>query len=199
MGSPTTSRSARDRLLDTAGRLFYARGFQAVGVDEIVAESGVAKMTLYRHFPSKDDLIVAYLRRSDDAFRDWFERALGRAEDPREKLAAVFAALEERAQSAQCLGCTFQVSASEFPDASHPAHRVAVGHKRAIRARFAQLATEAGLRDPGVLADQLLMLMDGAWVAARMFARPGPARHVSGAAEILMRAHDPRPHADLAD
>jgi len=183
--------SARARLLDTAARLFYARGFQAVGVDEIVAESGVAKMTLYRHFPSKDDLIVAYLKRSTDGFSDWFESALARAETPRAQLVAVFAALAELAQSDACLGCTFQVSAAEFPDPNHPAHQIAVDHKRRVRSRFAELAREAGLREPAVLADQLLLLMDGAWVAARMFRRQSPARHVADAAEILMQAHTP--------
>jgi AcrR family transcriptional regulator len=182
-------RSARQRLLDTASRLFYERGFQGVGVDEIASESGVAKMTLYRHFPSKDDLVVAYLKRAEDQFCDWFERALATERDPRAKLVAVFTALGAIAQSDECLGCTFQVSASEYPDSSHPAHQVAVAHKREVRRQFAALATEAGLRDPAVLADQLLMLMDGAWVAARMFGRANPARHVADAAKALLHAH----------
>ncbi|HEU4994567.1 MAG TPA: TetR/AcrR family transcriptional regulator [Gemmatimonadaceae bacterium] len=183
------SRSTRDRLLETASRLFYERGFQAVGVDEIAAQSGVAKMTMYRHFPSKDDLVVAYLKRSENAFCDWFERALGTERDPRDKIVAVFTAVGALAQSEQCLGCTFQVSAAEYPDPVHPANRVAVRHKREVRKRFATLAAEAGLRDPDALADELLMLMDGAWVAARMFGRPNPARHVASAAESLLRGH----------
>jgi AcrR family transcriptional regulator len=190
METPTRTRPARERLLETASRLFYERGFQAVGVDEIVAESGVAKMTLYRHFPSKDDLVVAYLKRADDQFCDWFERALATAWDPRAKIIAVFAALGALASSAQCLGCTFQMSAAEYPDPHHPAHKIAVGHKREARRQFAMLATQAGLREPEALADQLLMLMDGAWVAARMFDRSNPARHVTSAAEALVRAHE---------
>jgi AcrR family transcriptional regulator len=183
---------ARERILDTASRLFYERGFQGVGVDQIVAEAGVAKMTLYRHFPSKDELVVAYLKRSEDAFCDWFERALATEPDPADKLVAVFTALAALAQSKECLGCTFQVSASEYPDPKHPAHRVAVAHKREVRRQFAGLAREAALRDPDVLADQLLMLMDGAWVAARMFDRSNPARHVVDAARALLRAHGSR-------
>ena len=186
------SRSARERLLDTASRLFYERGFQAVGVDEIAAEAGVAKMTLYRHFPSKDDLVVAYLERSDDAMCDWFEHALAAGRDPVDKIMAVFTALGTLAQSQQCLGCTFQVTASEYPDPSHPAHRVAVSHKREVRKQFAALTRTAGLRDPDVLADQLLMLMEGAWVAARMFGRANPARHVADAAKALLNAHGRR-------
>jgi AcrR family transcriptional regulator len=185
----SASPSARERLLDTASRLFYERGFQAVGVDEIVAESGVAKMTLYRHFPSKDDLVVAYLKRSEDAFCDWFERALATAREPADKLLAVFDALGVLARSDECLGCTFQVSAAEFPSPDHPANRVAVGHKREIRRRFAELARQAGLRDPSVLADKLLMLMDGAWVAARIFGRRNPAQHVAEAARAVIETH----------
>lgn len=189
MTAPSPRQSARDRLLATAGRLFYERGFLGVGVDEIVAESGVAKMTLYRHFRSKDDLVVAYLRRADDEFSDWFERALATEREPRAKLSAVFRALGVLAQSQQCLGCTFQMSASEYPDPSHPAHKIAVAHKREARRQFADLARKAELRDPGKLADQLLLLMDGAWVASRMFGRNNPARHVADAAEALIAAH----------
>jgi AcrR family transcriptional regulator len=181
--------SARERLLATAGRLFYERGFLAVGVDEIVAESGVAKMTLYRHFPSKDDLVAAYLKGADEAFSSWFDRALATTRNPRDKIMAVFTALGALAQSAQCLGCTFQMTASEYPDPRHPAHKIAVAHKKEARRRFATLAEQAGLREPDALADQLLMLMDGAWVAARMFPRSNPARHVAAAAEALLRAH----------
>lgn len=185
----TRGPSPRERLLATASRLFYERGFQAVGVDEISAEAGVAKMTLYRHFPSKDDLVVAYLKRSDDAFCDWFERALATERTPRAKLLAVFTALGALAQSEQCLGCTFQASAAEYPDARHPAHRAALAHKQEVRRRLAALAREAKLRDPDALADQLALLMDGAWVAARMFDRASPARHVAAAAKALVEAH----------
>ena len=190
MASESRRQRTRDRLLDTASQLFYARGFLAVGVDEIVAVSGVSKMTLYRHFPSKDDLVVAYLRRADDAFCDWFERALATEHEARGKLVAVFHAVAVLAQSRQCLGCTFQMSASEYPDPSHPAHKVAVAHKREARRQFATLAREARLREPERLADELLLLMDGAWVAARMFDRNSPAKYAADAAESLIRAHE---------
>jgi AcrR family transcriptional regulator len=189
MARTKTAASTRERLLETASRLFYERGFQAVGVDQISAESGVAKMTLYRHFPSKDDLVVAYLERSEEMFCDWFERALATEREPRDKLIAVFTALSALARSAHCLGCTFQVSAAEYPDPRHPAHRVAVAHKQELRLRLELLAKQAGLRDPSTLADQLLLLMDGTWVAARMFRRASPARHVVEAAKSLIDAH----------
>ena len=192
MGTRNDARSTRERILDTAGRLFYTRGFQAVGVDTIVAESGVAKMTLYRHFASKDDLIVAYLERSDALFWGWLKGATAPTPDPREKLGRAFEALEALAVRPSCVGCTFQATAAEFPDPAHPAHAVALAHKAKVRAWFRELAEEAGLRDPAALADELLLLMDGAWVAARMFgtgqASGTPVRAVSGAARALVEA-----------
>jgi AcrR family transcriptional regulator len=184
----------RDRLLDTAGRLFYRHGFQAVGIDRILAESGVAKMTLYRHFRSKDALIAAYLERADDQFWKWAESALSRAEDPEAKLIALFEALARLATSAECLGCVFQGAAVAFPEFEHPGHREAVRHKLGVRERLAALARQAGLRAPDALASQLQLLMDGAWIAARMFPSPhNPAANVKDAARDLIQAHRRRP------
>jgi AcrR family transcriptional regulator len=188
-----SERSARERILDTASELFYRDGYHAVGIDTIVAESAVAKMTLYRHFPSKDDLIAAYLERSNAEFMAWLEDAMTEADDPRAKLVAAFEATGKLATSTRCLGCTFQGAASEFPDMGHPGHRVALAHKQAVLERFAQLAREAGLRDPDGLAAQLLLLMDGAWVAARMFGPDNHATTVAEAARELVAAHAPKP------
>ena len=181
--------SARDRILDTASALFYRSGYQAVGVDVIVAESGVAKMTLYRHFPSKDHLIAAYLERSDDEFWTWLEGEIAPVDEPAAKLVAAFEAIGKLATSARCQGCTFQGVAAEYPGLDHLGHGVAIAHKRRALERFGELAREAGLRDPEGLAAGLLLLMDGAWVANRMF---GPANHagsVAGAARALIAAH----------
>jgi AcrR family transcriptional regulator len=189
--APVSSRpAARERILEAATRLFLRDGFRAVGVDTIVAEAGVAKMTLYAHFPSKDDLIVAYLERANEQFWEWWEGAGAGIDDPRRKLVAMFEAVGKLADSPQCLGCTFQGTAAEFPDPEHPGHRVAIAHKQAVRARLRTLAEQAGLRGPGDLADQLLLLMDGAWVAARMFGPDNPATHVAGAARALIEAHE---------
>lgn len=182
---------ARARILDTAARLFYERGLQAVGVDTIVAESGVAKMTLYRHFRSKDDLIVAYLERADEAFWRWLGAAVEDTTDPRARITRAFAALEEQVLRPSCQGCPFQGTAAEIPTPDHPAHRVAMAHKDRVRAWFEKLAMEAGLHDAGKLADQLLLLMDGSWAAARMSLEPNPVTSVVGAAEGLIRAHGP--------
>jgi AcrR family transcriptional regulator len=183
-----TERSARDRILDTASELFYRDGYHAVGIDTIVARSGVAKMTLYRHFPSKDDLIAAYLERANVEYWDWLEAEIEDVEDPG-KLGAAFDAIAKLAASPRCLGCTFQAAASEFPDLDHPGHRVALAHKRQALERFGELARQAGLRDPDGLASQLVLLMDGAWVAARMFGPHNHATSVAAAARALIVAH----------
>jgi AcrR family transcriptional regulator len=192
MGDTSTAPrpAARERILEAATRLFLRDGFRAVGVDTIIAEAGVAKMTLYAHFPSKDDLIVAYLERANQQFWEWLDAAVAGVDDPGAKLVAIFGAVGKLANSPQCLGCTFQGTAAEFPDPEHPGHRVALAHKRAVRERLRTLAQEAGLRDPEELADQLLLLMDGAWVAARMFGPDNPAVQVAAAANALIQAHD---------
>jgi len=179
----------RQRILETAQRLFYRDGFRAVGIDTIIAEAGVAKMSLYRHFPSKDDLIVAYLEESNRQYWEWLDDAVDHLDDPEAKLIGMFEAIEKLATSPECLGCTFQGTAAEFPDRDHPGHQVALAHKRKVRDRFAQLAADAGLRDPEELADRLLLLMDGAWVAARMYGPDNPAHGLSAAAGTLIDAH----------
>jgi AcrR family transcriptional regulator len=184
-----TKTTARERILDTAGKLFYQQGFRAVGVDTIIAEAGVAKMTLYAHFPSKDDLIVAYLERADAEGWQWLEQATAERESPREKLLAIFEALSERADGAACFGCPVQATAAEFPDPEHPGHKVALASKQKTRAHLRELAAQALLRDPEELADQLMLLMDGAYASSRMYGPGNPARHVAGAAQALIEAH----------
>jgi len=180
--------SARERILEAAACLFYRDGIHAVGVDTIIAESSVAKMTLYRHFPSKDDLIAAYLERSNQRFWAWLEGEMAGVADPRARLLRAFRALGRQATSPSCRGCGFQGAAAEFPDPAHPAHKVALAHKRQILERFTALGREAKLRSPETLARQLLLLMDGAWVAARMFGPRNPAAGVAEAARALIAA-----------
>jgi len=159
----------KDALFATAARLFYERGYRATGVDAIAAESGIGKMTLYRHYPSKDDLIVAYLQDSDREFWGYFEASTRDATSAREKLLAFFAGLQAYTVSPECYGCPFLNVASEYPDAGYPGHQVALEHKRAVRERFRQLAEQAGAAAPDALADTLTLLMDGAYMAARVF------------------------------
>lgn len=184
-----TELSVRERILKTAQRLFYRDGFRAVGIDTIIAEAEVAKMSLYRHFPSKDDLIVAYLEDSNRRFWDWLDGAVADITDPLDKLVGMFGAIEKLATSPECLGCTFQGTAAEFPDRAHPGHQVALAHKQKVCERFAELAADAGLHNPEVLAARLLLLMDGAWVAARMYGPHNPASGLTEAARTLIEAH----------
>jgi AcrR family transcriptional regulator len=191
-GATSDKRAARERILDAAGELFYRDGFRAVGVDTVVERSDVAKTTLYHHFPSKDDLIVAYLARSNERFWSWFDEAIAPEGEPRAKLAALFEAVGRLARSPECLGCTFQSTAAEFPDLDHPGHELARAHKRAVLRRLRELAAGAGARNPAELARELLLLMDGAFAAARMFGRGrSPAGAVSGAAATLIDAQLP--------
>lgn len=179
-------RSARERILDTAAELFYAHGFHSVGVDLVIERAGVAKTTLYRHFPSKDDLIVAWLERANAQFWAWLEESMAVGDAPAVQLVHLYDAVEQLTTSPKCLGCAFQVTAAEFPEPAHPAHGVALAHKEAVRARLRQLAAQAGADGADVLGDALLLLMDGAFAAARMYGPSSPATHVGTAARILV-------------
>ena len=178
----------RQKLFDTAAHLFYRHGYRAIGVDTLAAESGIGKMTLYRHYPSKDDLIVAYLQDSNEVFWENFEQITKDAPTPREKLLAFFESLQGYVSSPACHGCPFINVATEYPERDHPGHKVGLEHKQSVRARFHELAQQAGARQPEVLADQLSLLMDGAYVASRMFGTRNPASHLASAAKVLIDA-----------
>jgi AcrR family transcriptional regulator len=181
----------KDKVFQTAARLFYKHGYRAIGVDTLAAESGIGKMTLYRHYPSKDDLIEAYLKDSDELFWRNFEEITKNAPTPREKLLAFFESLQDYVSTPACYGCPFLNVATEYPETQYPGHRVAIKHKQSVRARFRQLARAAGARNPAALADQLFLLMDGAYMAARMFGPKNPASHVASAAKLLIDAQIP--------
>jgi len=176
----------KDKVFKTAARMFYQHGYRAIGVDTLAAESGIGKMTLYRHYPTKDDLIVAHLKDSDDLFWSNFEEITKDAPTAREKLLAFFEGLQDYVQSPTCYGCPFLNVATEYPETDYPGHQVAIEHKQSVRVKFRQLAKEAGAKKPDVLADQLLLLMDGAYMASRMFGTKNPAAHLAEAAQVLV-------------
>lgn len=164
----TTVPKPRDRILNVADELFYARGLHAVGIDEIVARSRTAKTTLYAHFPSKDDLIASYLRRrSEDWRRHMDEELARRGGTPAERIDAVFAVLAEGCASPGFRGCPFINAAAEYPDPTHPGRVVADAHRRWVRDLLAGLAGEAGITDPDALARRLVLLYDAAMVGAQ--------------------------------
>jgi AcrR family transcriptional regulator len=177
----------RQRLLDTASTLFYQQGIQAIGVDTIVEQSGVGKATLYRHFPTKDDLIAAYLEQEDRLWWAWFEEVVTPYEGkPKEQLLAFFEACTRRLTEPGFRGCAFLNALAEIPEADHPAHRNAVGHERALRERFADLSRQAGARDPEQLADQLLLISNGALASAPLFGETSPAVQLNTIAAHLI-------------
>ncbi len=177
----------RDRLIDTALELFNRDGYRATGIDKILAESGVAKMTLYNHFGSKDQLILAALKRRDARWREWFRHALARrAESPRGRLLAVFDALEEWFAQADFQGCMFMRAASEYGDCDHPIHAVAAEHQRLLLAQLRDLAAAAGAKRPAKLAREILLLVMGAIVATQVNGPVDAGKAAKKAAEVLI-------------
>ena len=183
------TKSARERILETAADLFYREGIRAVGVDTIIARSGVAKMSLYRNFPSKDDLVVAFLEDRNRLYWEWWDRVTARHPDrPWDQLKALFAAIAKRTTSPDFRGCPFVNTAVEFPDAAHPGRGVAEANKREVRVRLRALAEAAGARDPELLADQLLLVMDGAYASSQTLGSEGAGRAAAEAAAVLIEA-----------
>lgn len=184
---------ARERILETAFRLFYAHGPRGVGVDTVIAESGVAKATLYKHFPRKDDLVLAYLDKVDQG---WFGqlRAAARAasDDPREQLVGLFDALSTAARREGYHGCAF-INAAAESDSGSDVHARTVEHKNVVRAWVGDLARRAGAADPGQLARQLTLLIDGGLSAGVLDADPETPAAAKAAARLLVDAACPRP------
>jgi AcrR family transcriptional regulator len=181
--------SARDRVLEAAGELFYRQGIRSVGVDEIVARADVAKMSLYRSFASKDELAATYLEANDARYWVWWDGIVARHPgDPRAQMRALFRGLVRRTTSADWRGCPFTNAATEFPEPDHPARQVAERNKRELRRRFLDLAAALGAKRPAQLADQLVLLFEGAYSSAQTFGPSGPAGAVAEAADALLAA-----------
>jgi AcrR family transcriptional regulator len=186
--------AARERVLKTAGKLFHREGIRAVGVDRIAAEARVGKMTLYRHFATKDDLVVAVLEGRDGPARAALDAAMEHAgEDPVVRLLAPFAMLEPWFTSPGFRGCPFMNASLELHDPDHPARAVARRHKAATRDAFARAARDAGRPDDeaDALADQLALLFDGAIAQAQMRDPRTVARAARAAAQALVDSAAP--------
>jgi AcrR family transcriptional regulator len=158
---------ARERVLDTAYDLFSRRGVRDVGVDEVIARAGVAKATLYRHFPSKDALVLAFLERREQRWtRDWVEgEARRRGSTPEEQLPAIFDLFDEWFRRDDFEACSFINVLLEL-GSRHAAGSACIAHLETIRSIVRSLAEEAGLRDPGEFAHSWHILMKGSIVAA---------------------------------
>lgn len=176
------------RLLDAAERLFYGRGVQAVGVDAVVVAAGVATKTLYAHFGSKDGLVEAYLRRRDQRWLGWLRSAVADAEPGAPRVLAVFDALHGWFNAPGFNGCAFVNVAGELA-ASPAARAVARSHKRALRALLGDMAAQADVPEPGVLAERLMLLVEGAIVTAHVEGDGDAALRARSAAAALLELH----------
>ncbi len=164
----------RDYLIDVAMQMFNRGGFRGTGIDEIMAETGIAKTTLYRHFASKDELIIAALAKSDEATRDELRTFVERASnDPTERLLATFDQLDIWIRDGEFKGCPFVAAASEFCDVNHPIFQQVRMHKRLYLAYFEELVRAAGISDPKRFAAQILMLHEGAVAFAHVLGSDG--------------------------
>jgi AcrR family transcriptional regulator len=166
--SPADGPTARERILETAYELFSRHGTHAVGVDAIVAGSGVAKMSLYRNFGSKDELILAFLRRREERWaQEWLQRSvLERAHAPEDRLLAIFDVFGEWFARPDYEGCAFVNVMLGIDDREHPVRQACVEHLSAIRTFLRELASEAGVADPDGFARKWHILMKGSLVAA---------------------------------
>jgi AcrR family transcriptional regulator len=168
--TPTKSSDARQRILETAERLFYAEGVRAVGIDRIIAEADVAKMSLYNHFSSKDDLILAVLHyreeKFDSMFEKWMDRHRSKGMDP---LGAFFAALKQWFESPGFRGCMFINARVELADAKHEGSKFSASHKQRFHEMLKQLITQtAGEKAAETVAAAIALLVEGAIVTAVM-------------------------------
>jgi AcrR family transcriptional regulator len=160
---------ARERILDTADRLFYATGIRAVGVDRVIAESQVARMTFFRHFPTKDDLVATFLRRRVEQTRNELARVESdHPGDPRAVLAFFAGGVSTETKVPGFRGCEFINTAAEFCDPRHPARGLAASHRAWITTKMSDALTELGHPTPRTTAEALLMLRTGAMVASSL-------------------------------
>jgi AcrR family transcriptional regulator len=176
---PDQKPTMKERILETADRLFYLRGIRAVGVDTIAAEIGISKRTLYNHFPSKDELIAAYLERR-------FTRAPASDKPPVEQILGTFDRLERGFAAKGFRGCPFVNAVAELgPD--QPVRKIAIAFKESRRIWFRDLLQQLGVADPEGLATQLTLLVDGAIAQDLVRGDPSMARAAKDAVRVLLK------------
>ncbi|MBU6489486.1 MAG: TetR/AcrR family transcriptional regulator [Burkholderiales bacterium] len=190
----TAGATAQQLLLRAAGELFYQEGVRAVGVDAVVERAGVNKMSLYRQFSSKDELIVAYLEQANDCFFSYFDKSIDQHPgDPVRQIAQYFEDLERRASREGYRGCPFVNVAAEFPDPSHPARQIVARNKAQLIERLQALTSAAGADDPAALADALALLIEGVYAASQTYGPGcGPIRSAARVAAQLVAAGCPQ-------
>jgi AcrR family transcriptional regulator len=180
----------RERILAVAARLFYQQGVRAVGLQQVIDETGMGKSLLYREFGSKDDLVAAWLQDQRQAWRAATTEMLRRYDgDPVQQLLALVEVVRVEVEQSTFRGCIFHNINTEFPDAAHPAHREAVAHLQELRRLLRRLARAAGADDPAALGDSILMIVEGMYASGAVLGAQGPARLGASIAETMIRAH----------
>jgi AcrR family transcriptional regulator len=181
----------RERILRAARDLFYRHGIHAVGVDAIAESAGTNKMTLYRHFRSKDELIAECLKdRGRELEAAWLAIEAAHRGNPKAQLLAWLDRLAEfKLEHAEMRGCAFLNAAAELPDPDHPARRVIEAIKSLHHAKLMELCRAAGLRDPELLADELFLLAEGARVNVQSVGLDGPAARLAEMFRRIVTAH----------
>ena len=183
------SASKRDLLIQKALKVFYRHGFHATGMDMLVKQTGVSKTAMYKHFRTKEDLILAVLRLRDEQFRNWFTRRVEELADaPEERLLASFEVLGEWFEQDDFKGCMFIKASAEFQGNSHPLNAASAEHKRLLYTYIFNIAARTPAKNPDLLTRQLLMLKEGAVVTAHLQGIEGVADQARKAAEILIKA-----------
>lgn len=177
-GVPEPPTQGRDRLVGTAIELFYRLGFNAVGIDRVIAEAGVSKTTFYKHFESKDDLIIAAIKTRDDWETVAWTRAVRKiaGDDARRELRALFEVLDEWFNAEDFRGCMFLSAATEFPNPNDPIHRAAAAHKTTFRKYVRETAIRAGAMEPDAFADAFALLFEGTLVMRQIYGRDDAAK-----------------------
>jgi AcrR family transcriptional regulator len=194
LGAPPAAKSGRDRLLDTAIDLFYRHGFNAVGLDQVIDAVGVTKTTFYKHFESKDELMVEAVRRRDQ----WEKQAWARAvrqrvgDDPRAQLLALFDVLHEWFTAPDFGGCIFINTAAEFPNPHDPVHQAAAAYKRGNREAWCESAKAAGASDAETFTDQYTVLVEGTLILRQVHGRNDAALVARQLAEQLVEQFIPK-------
>lgn len=182
---------AQERLLAAVDELFYREGARAVGIEAVVRQAGVNKMSLYRQFESKDGLLLHYLNRRDERVWAFYEASFAKHPgQPRAQLLQLFADLAARTRKRNYRGCPFVNAAVEFPDPAHPARRFVAATKARLLARLEGLARDAGAKDPALLARSLSLLIEGAYAASQTHRPNGKVLEaLVPAAQALIDAH----------
>lgn len=177
----------REHLIETATALFCEHGYHATGIDKILDKAGVSKKTLYTHFRSKDELILAVLRQYDGLFRNDFMRKVDRVgKTPREKLLAIFDVAEAWFSQRNYYGCMFINAIGEYSEKDSPIREVSKQFKQLIRDYIKTLCVEVGVEQPDILADQLALILKGAIVTAQVSQDPKAAQTAKDAAAVLV-------------